>query len=469
MRESFFRQNRNEIRIMVFVMAFLVGLFIFSAPIQRTRSATTIDDPDTVSRNYLEMYCGSFANAVPMAVNPTATMAVLSIVGMVERSDELWPNASWLEGPRTFLEKIPLVRNAETLPVANPWCAIIFTIMTIALYVVRSIKACKAISQETIDKVERIGGQVINVCLVLLQFTSVAIAEAAGTTVSAVRTGATVLGVVLGVIAAVLCAVVYFIVSKCIEGIEAIATGMPVAATNAVSQVAKFFVHLFATIFQFVSVYFAAIVGLIFTAICLLILIKIQKYAVYYRYIYFNPIWRKVFNKNRVIELVSKKFPRRGRKRFADAAYAIPVFSMKKYPKRLVNRELMWLIPVEGVPSLVRIRLFRRVKVYPIQEFYDQSHVLYVQKTVRFIRILTEEKDVEMIFSNEYESYLDYLRQVLGAYDFQIVLDRRAEEKRERAEAKKAAKEQAREERRRAREEKREAKRQLKAMRKEKQ
>lgn len=168
MEKSFFERNRNEIRIMLFVMTFMVGIFIFSAPIQRSISATGVTDPDVYSRNYLEMYCGSFANAVPMAVNPTATMAVLSIVGTIERSDEIWPNATWLEKPRTFLEKIPLVRNAETLPCANLWMSILFTVLTIALYVVRSIKACKAVSQETIDKVERIGGQVINVCLVLL-------------------------------------------------------------------------------------------------------------------------------------------------------------------------------------------------------------------------------------------------------------------------------------------------------------
>lgn len=469
MEMNFFRRNRNEMRIMLFVMTFLVGIFVFSAPIQRS-IATSTADPDAYSRNYLELYCGSFANAVPMAVNPTATMAVLSIVGMVERSDEIWPNASWLEGPRTFLEKIPLVRNAETLPCANPWMAILFTVLTIALYVVRSIKACKAVSQETIDKVERIGGQVINICLVLLQFSQAAIVEAAGAA-SVARVGATVAGVVMGVFAALSCAVAYFIVSKCIEGIEAIATGIPVVASNAVSQVLKFFVHLFATIFQFISVYFAAVMGLIFTILCLLLLIKLQKYAVYYKYIYFNPIWRRIFHGNRVIEIVSKKFPRRGRKRFGEVPYAIPAFSMRKYPKRLTNRELMWLVTVDGVVSLIRIRLFRRVKIYPLRELYEQGHVLYIQKTKRFIRILTEEKDIDLIISNEYETYLDYLRQVLGAYDYKIVEERRAAEKKERAESKKAAKAQAREDRRREKENmraakaaNREAKKQFKAV-----
>lgn len=444
-------------------MTFVVGIFIFSAPIQKSMSAGSMTDPDVYSRNYLEMYCGAFANAVPMAVNPTATMAVLSIVGMLERSDEIWPNATWLDGTRTFLEKIPLVRNAKELPVANPWMAILFTVLAIALYVVRSIKACKAISQETIDKVERIGGQIINVCLVLLQFSQVALVEAAGGAGHALRTGATVLGVVLGVIAAISCAIIYFIVSKCIEGIEAVATGMPVAATNAVSQIGKFFVHLFATVFQFISVYFAAIMALVFTILCLLLLIRLQKYAVYYKHIYFNPIWRKILDKGKFIEIVSKKFPRRGRRKFAEVAYAIPVFSMKKYPKRIVNRELLWLVPVEGVASLVRIRAFRKIKIYPLNTLYEQSHVLYMQRTKRFIRILTEEKDLEIIISSEYEEYLDFLRQMLGAYDFKIVEERRAEEKREKKESKKQAKAMAKEERR----SKREAKRKEKAAKKE--
>lgn len=451
MQKNFFWKNRIEMRIMLLAITFMVGLFIFSAPLEKSRSSTSIDDPDLYSRNYLEIYCGSFANAVPMAVNPTATMAVLSIVGTIERSDEIWPGSDWLSKPRDFLGAIPLVRNAEQLPVANPWMAALFSVLAIALYVVRSIKACKAVSQETIDKVERIGGQVINVCLVLLQFSQVAMAEAA-TGGSAMKTGMTILSIVLGIITALSCAVAYFIVSKCIEGIEAIATGVPVVATNAISQVGKLFIHLFATIFQFVSVYLAAIFGLIFTIICLILLIKLQKYAVYYKYIYFNPAWRKLFNKGSVIEIVSKKFPRRGRKKFADVPYAIPVFSMKKYPKRLVNRELMWMIPVEGVPSLVRIRAFRKVKVYPLNTFYSNEHVLYMQKTKRFIRILTEEKDIEMIISSEYESYLEYLMSVCGAYDFKIVEDRRAAEKQEKIAAKKAAKEQAREERLKARE-----------------
>lgn len=456
-------KDRTEIRIMVLIITFMIGVYAFSAPINRSISASSIEDADIYSRNYLELYCGAFANAVPIAVNPTATMAVLSFVGMIERSDEIWPNVTWLEKPREVLGAIPLVRNAEALPTANPWMTILFTVLAIALYVVRSIKACKALSQETIDKVEAIAGQIANVCLVLLQFTQVAVANAATQSVT-YRTHVTVVGVILGVIAAVICAVIYFIVSKCIAGLEAIATGIPAAATNAFSQIGKGIIHFFATLFQFISVYFAAVVGILFTILCLFLLIKFQKYAMYYKYIYINPVMRRIFRKNRKIEFLHRRFPRRAKKLFGELEYAIPIFSMKTYHKQIKARELLWLAPVQGVPSIVRVKLFKKTVAYPIGNFYNTSHILYVQKTKRFIRILTEEKDIEFIISNEYEPYRTDIMDRLRALDYKDVEQRLEKENREKKEAAKQAKREARAEKksqkRAAREAKREEKRQ---------
>ena len=110
---------------------------------------------------------------------------------------------------------------------------------------------------------------------------------------------------------------------------------------------------------------------------------------------------------------------------------AIPAFSMNKHEKLLKKRELVWLVPGSDGPKLLKIKAFRKIKEIPLNSLHIMQEPLYLQKTIRFTRVMTEDKKVEIIISNEYSDYWEQLLQSLMLTDYQVVKDRKKAEKEE--------------------------------------
>ena len=110
--------------------------------------------------------------------------------------------------------------------------------------------------------------------------------------------------------------------------------------------------------------------------------------------------------------------------------FAIPVFTMNKLKDlKLRKRELGWLIMKDDEPYLARIKSFRKIQEVPLTSLNLRNDIIYLQKNMRFTRIMTEDKQIELILSNEYTNQWEELLSRLHLTDYQIVRDQKKEDK----------------------------------------
>ena len=96
--------------------------------------------PDTAQfATDLAFYGGAFSTAVTASVNPSATMAVLAILGSIENAAVYSPDSAVLCNIAGFLNGIPIIREVGKLPIANPWAAVFLSLVAVALIVVHSL------------------------------------------------------------------------------------------------------------------------------------------------------------------------------------------------------------------------------------------------------------------------------------------------------------------------------------------
>ena len=107
---------------------------------------------------------------------------------------------------------------------------------------------------------------------------------------------------------------------------------------------------------------------------------------------------------------------------------AIPAFSMNRRGRLVKKRELIWLSERAGEPVFLKIKPLRRVKVITLEEMNPLHREVYLQKTLRFTRIVSEDHTVEIIFSSEYNDRWEVLLERFGLKDYKVVQDRLANE-----------------------------------------
>ena len=94
----------NKYKYMTFAVIFIL-LFVttFNAEIHPVRSSDNIDMAiNTTLAQNVESYAGVFSVAVTASVNPMATLAVLSVLGIVERLKSIISNGDGLTLCPTF-------------------------------------------------------------------------------------------------------------------------------------------------------------------------------------------------------------------------------------------------------------------------------------------------------------------------------------------------------------------------------
>ena len=99
-------------------------------------------------------------------------------------------------------------------------------------------------------------------------------------------------------------------------------------------------------------------------------------------------------------------------------------------------------------PYIVRLKPFRKRMEIPLSELNIHHDTLYMQKTFRFTKIRTEDNQVELIISTEYENQWQRLLDWLKLSDFKLVDEQKRREKeaaRSRKEMQRQQKQQARE------------------------
>lgn len=383
----------------------------------------------TLSEN-MENYAGIFSTAVTASVNPTATLSILSFVGTIEKADEYFPNAKWLEKPQNVLLAIPFVRTAHTLPIANPVAGVIFAVIAVTLIVVKSIPYTGG-ATDIVNKIEGIGGYITTVALSLLPLVTTQTVEAAefsekaakGNVVSA---GTYAVMIVLGLISVVYVSIVYIIVNKCVAWIELIISNIPVG--GAVGQALKAALHVTLVILQVISPVLSVIFSILIFIICIFLFRWLMTITKYYDYVYVKPLWKKVFNKNEITPFLHKKFPKKARKAYPELDMAIPAFSMHKRGKFVKKKSILWMTEKDGEVVFLRVKRLGKIREIKLEELNPYGRELYLQKAIRFTQIVSEDKTVEIIFSNEYSDRWEVLLHRLQLQDYKVVQERLASE-----------------------------------------
>lgn len=429
--KKYYLLHKKEIMIFLTILVVMMSVTAFSSNVSMVHSSSDIEtEINTTLGESIENYAGVFSVAVTASVNPTATLAVLSLLGIVENADVYFPEVVWINNVGDFLNKVPLIKTAGNLPIANPVALVLFAIIAVVLCVLRSTSASKAVSEATVDQIERYGGYIVTVALSLIPVATSQVV-AAERTVSYVSAGTYAVTLIIGLLATVFNSIVYICVNKCIDAVEVIAAAVPIKGMNAIVQILKALLHLILVVLQIFSPVLSVIFSIIIAIVALCLFRKLTILSTYYEYIYIKPLWNRIFHKNEQIPFLHKRFPKRGRKIYPELQMAIPAFSMNKHEKLLKKRELVWLVPGSDGPKLLKIKAFRKIKEIPLNSLHIMQEPLYLQKTIRFTRVMTEDKKVEIIISNEYSDYWEQLLQSLMLTDYQVVKDRKKAEKEE--------------------------------------
>lgn len=443
--KELFRWNKKQVYIFVTIMTVMISVSVFQCRSSLVFSASDAEIAvNTTLGDNLEMYAGIFSTTVTASVNPTATLAALSVLGMVENANAYFPEAGWLVQIGEFLNQIPLVRTISDLPIANPVAAIILTVVAITMYVIHSTSASKIFSKATIDNIEQWGGMIVTVGLSLLPLATTQVV-AAQTDVNYVSVGTYAVSLVLSILSAAFTAVVYVCIYGCIDAVELLAAVIPIKGMNVVVEIIKAILHMILLLLQLFSPILSVIISLALMVVGVLLFRKLSTLSTYYNYIYVKPLWKAIRHRDELSPLVHRKFPRRGHKQYPNVELAVPVFSMRPIQK-LKKRELAWLILKDGEPYLVRMKPLRKNQEIPLSELNVHKDELYLQKTFRFTRLLTEDKHIELIISNEYSNQWQKMLEWLKVSDFKVVEERRKQEKETARTKKEEARRQKREE-----------------------
>ena len=385
----------------------------------------------------LTYYAGVFSTAVTCSVNPSATMAILAVFGTIENAATYTDNAVMLK-IADFLNGIPVIREMGKTPVANPYAAALLIVIAFAWIVVHSTAVSEFLAKWiSMDKVDRICNSVYIAGISLLPLVSndalaanppggksaEAVSKAsslfAGTS-RAVRPG---IGTYVFVaLVTVLVIILGNFVYSCVSNWETIVAAIPVKGTSLIWQIVKAFIHIGLLVLQMFAPIVSFIVSAHLAVACIFLFRILKRNAQYYKDIYIHAILRKFFKRNNQVSLIEKRVPRKLKKLYPAMEIAISLYTFHGYA-RLAKRSRVWLIKEGDNVVLIYNRLIRKPFVISWKELCEKhgSKPVYLEQCLRFLRIRTEDRKLELVLSNHYKQENGKLSEALGLKDYEAL------------------------------------------------
>jgi len=372
--------------------------------------------------NSFSYYSGIFSTAVTASVNPTATLAALSILGAIENAATYDPDSVFFNALADKLNAVPVLSAARDLPLANPYAAVFLTLIAAVMIVLHSFSKSKLFSSATIDRIDKLVGWIGISAMSLLPLLtneqinakeSVAVkaaemASSAGTVAKSTPWYAWVIGIITLLVATVIYSCVY----DCFDNIGVICAAVPVKGLNIIEQVFKGFLHAGLVLLQITYPTLSLVISIIFSVLGLFLFRILARLTFYYKEVYARPLLHNIFRKNKPVELVHKKLPRRIRKLYPEAGLAIPLFVISGI-KKIPSRGVIWLILDKGQMHLCAKRFFFRVRHFDFDTFPERT----LEKGSRFMRLSSPDKKFNIVISNIYKASEETLRDTLCSYE----------------------------------------------------
>ena len=409
-------------------------------------SGASATDPMSYAGS-LATYAGVFSTCIVTSVNPTATMAILSILGAIENAAVYSPDSAFFNTVADFLNGVPIIREAGRLPLSNPYAAVFLTIVAVALILVHSTAVSELVAKKiSLDKLDTIAMNISNVALSLLPLvTNEALAAdppgSKGTELIARATFT--LGKVSRnesagwhtyILAAVtLIAVTIFsnIIRSCVNNWETIVAAFPVKGTSLIWQIVKAILHILLMILQIFAPFICFIISIHLAVVAVILFRILKRISQYYKDVYVFTILRSVFKRNEPVTRIEKRIPRKIRKLYPNMEIAISLYTFHGVA-RLAKRSRVRLIKDGDKTDIVYKRLIKPTYIISWEDLKKQhgNEQIYLEKCNRFLRIRTEDRKLELVLSNRYTPEIDMLTELLDLKDFAPVKEEIKDNKR---------------------------------------
>lgn len=383
----------------------------------------------------LAFYAGAFSTAVTASINPSATMAVLAILGAIENAAIYQPDSAVLCSIADFLNGVPILREVGKLPIANPYAAVFLTLIAAALIIIHSFAESKFVSEETIDKLDKLIGYICTVSISLLPFVTNDALEAdppvikgAALTRSAGFFSNAPAGThgpgtyILAGITVIAITVFYYCIYSCVDNWEVIVAAFPMKGTSLIWQIVKALIHALLLVLQIFAPVISFIISIHLAVAGLFLFRILKRNSQYYKDVYVFTILRKIFKRNDEIPKIEKHVPRKLKKLYPGMELCMSVYTFHGIG-RLPKRSRVWLIKEDGKLDIVYKRLIRKPFIVSWSDLRTQHEgkQFYLETCARFLKIRTEDRKFEAVMSTRYKPEKEMLSELLDLKDFEPV------------------------------------------------
>ena len=383
----------------------------------------------------LAFYAGAFSTAVTASINPSATMAVLAILGAIENAAIYQPDSAVLCSIADFLNGVPILREVGKLPIANPYAAVFLTLIAAALIIIHSFAESKFVSEETIDKLDKLIGYICTVSISLLPFVTNDALEAdppvikgAALTRSAGFFSNAPAGThgpgtyILAGITVIAITVFYYCIYSCVDNWEVIVAAFPMKGTSLIWQIVKALIHALLLVLQIFAPVISFIISIHLAVAGLFLFRILKRNSQYYKDVYVFTILRKIFKRNDEIPKIEKHVPRKLKKLYPGMELCMSVYTFHGIG-RLPKRSRVWLIREDGKLDIVYKRLIRKPYIVSWSDLRTQHEgkQFYLETCARFLKIRTEDRKFEAVMSTRYKPETEMLSELLDLKDFEPV------------------------------------------------
>ena len=383
----------------------------------------------------LAFYAGAFSTAVTASINPSATMAVLAILGAIENAAIYQPDSAVLCSIADFLNGVPILREVGKLPIANPYAAVFLTLIAAALIIIHSFAESKFVSEETIDQLDKLIGYICTVSISLLPFVTNDALEAdppvikgAALTRSAGFFSNAPAGThgpgtyILAGITVIAITVFYYCIYSCVDNWEVIVAAFPMKGTSLIWQIVKALIHALLLVLQIFAPVISFIISIHLAVAGLFLFRILKRNSQYYKDVYVFTILRKIFKRNDEIPKIEKHVPRKLKKLYPGMELCMSVYTFHGIG-RLPKRSRVWLIKEDGKLDIVYKRLIRKPYIVSWSDLRTQHEgkQFYLETCARFLKIRTEDRKFEAVMSTRYKPETEMLSELLDLKDFEPV------------------------------------------------
>jgi hypothetical protein len=211
----------------------------------------------------------------------------------------------------------------------------------------------------------------------------------------------------------------YNVIYSCMDYWEMIVAAVPVKGTSFIWQIIKAFIHFILVLLQLFAPVISFIVSIHLAVAAIFLFRILKRTAQYYKDVYVYTVLRKIFKRNDPVPRIEKYVPRKLKKLYPNMEIAISMYTFHGVA-RLAKRSRVWLIKEGDKVDVVYNRYIKKPYIISWTELCGkhEGKTVYMEQCLRFLKIRTEDRKLELNLSNRYKPEVEMLSELLNLKDF---------------------------------------------------